>query len=287
MLIRVGYVVGYVLNQPTAMVFMANLHDVHADDTIIAEKIAFSPDVPVRHYVDLFGNKCMRVLAPAGEIRIVCYAVVQDSGVPEIFPVTAKETPITDLPDEALVYLMPSRFCESDLLMQAAWDLFGNTEPGWARVFAISSFANQRIAFDYAQARPTKSALDAYNERQGVCRDYAHLTIALCRAMNIPARYVSGYLSDIGVPPRPPMDFSGWSEVFLDGAWHTVDARSNFPRIGRYVIARGRDAGDVAFSTSFGPALLSHFEVWTDEITALDKDTVPEAFAGIVGVHSA
>jgi len=279
MLIRVGYVVGYHLNQPTPMVFMANIHESEAAKAIVEEKVAFSPTVPLRRYIDLFGNKCVRITAPAGEFRIIGHAVMADSGLPETFPIGAAETALTDLPDEALVYLMPSRFCESDLLMQAAWDLFGKTEPGWARAHAISTFANQRIVFDYSAARPTKSALDAYNERQGVCRDYAHLTIALCRAMNIPARYVSGYLSDIGVPPRPPMDFSGWAEVFLDGAWHTLDARSNFPRIGRFVMARGRDAGDVAFSTSFGSADLIQFEVWTEQVSDVEALSVPNALA--------
>lgn len=279
MLIRVGYVVGYHLNEPTPMVFMANIHTCEAEKAKVEEKVALSPSVPIRKYVDLFGNKCVRVTAPAGEFRIIGHAVMTDSGLPETFPIGAAETALADLPDEALVYLMPSRFCESDLLMQAAWDLFGNTEPGWARAHAISTFANQRIVFDYSTARPTKSALDAYNERQGVCRDYAHLTIALCRAMNIPARYVSGYLSDIGVPPRPPMDFSGWAEVFLDGAWHTLDARSNFPRIGRFVMARGRDAGDVAFSTSFGSADLIQFEVWTEQVSDVEALSVPNALA--------
>jgi transglutaminase-like putative cysteine protease len=192
---------------------------------------------------------------------------VRDCGLPDDVAPHARQHDVADLPHDTLLFLMASRYCETDRLMETAWSLFGSVPEGWARVQAICDFVHAHIAFDYMQARVTKSAADVYRERTGVCRDFAHLAVALCRCMNIPARYCTGYLGDIGVPPDPaPMDYSAWFEAYLDGRWYTFDARHNEPRIGRVVIARGRDAADVAISTTFGWNLLKNFTVWTDEI---------------------
>jgi transglutaminase-like putative cysteine protease len=225
------------------------------------------PIVPLATYYDAFGNLCTRLELPAGCIRISADGLLEDSGQPEMAFLSARETPIAALPHDTLGYLLPSRYCESDLLATEALRLFGRLAPGWSRVQAICDFVNQHVSFGYQFARYTKTALETYRERQGVCRDLAHLAIAFCRALNIPARYATGYLGDIGVPLVPaPMDFAGCMEVFLEGGWHTFDPRNNARRIGRLMIARGRDAADVAISTSFGPSYLQLFRVWTDEI---------------------
>jgi transglutaminase-like putative cysteine protease len=208
-------------------------------------------------------------VAPAGRIRIAGTGVVNDSGLPDPVVPGAVQHTVQDLPQEVLVFLLGSRYCETDHLSETAWRLFGHTPLGWARVQAICDFVHAHIRFDYADARPTRTAWEAFNERRGVCRDFAHLAVALCRCLNIPARYCTGYLGDMGTPPPyGPMDFAGWFEVYLGGAWHTFDARNNMPRIGRILIARGRDAVDVAISTTFGPNTLLSFKVWTDEIAA-------------------
>jgi transglutaminase-like putative cysteine protease len=200
-------------------------------------------------------------------MRIATDASIQDSGLPDAVEPQAEQHPVQDLPSDTLVYLLGSRYCETDRLSETAWSLFEQTPPGWARVHAISNFVNQHIAFGYQHARATKTALEAFHERCGVCRDFTHLGIAFCRCMNIPARYCTGYLGDIGVPPAAePMDFAAWMEVFLSGRWHVVDPRNNVPRIGRVLIAQGRDAADVALSSAFGPATLKVFKVWTDEL---------------------
>jgi len=192
---------------------------------------------------------------------------VQDSGLPEIPLMQARQHEVQALPQETLVFLLGSRYCETDCLSDIAWQLFSGTAEGWPRVQAICDFVHGHIAFGYEHADATKTALQAYHSGTGVCRDYAHLAIALCRCMNIPARYCTGYLGDIGIPPPyGPMDFAGWFEAYLGDAWHTFDARNNEPRIGRILIARGRDAADVAISTTFGPNVLEHFQVWTDEV---------------------
>ncbi len=208
-------------------------------------------------------------MAPAGRVRISASAVVNNSGKPDVQAFNASQHPVEELPDDALVYLLGSRYCETDLLSQAAWDLFGGAPLGWARVQAICDFVHRHIAFDYQRARPTRTAFEAFNERVGVCRDYAHLGLAFCRCMNIPARYCTGYLGDIGVPPSAdPMDFSGWFEAFIGGRWYTFDPRNNIPRIGRVLIGTGRDATDVPISNTFGPNTLSSFKVFTDEVIA-------------------
>jgi transglutaminase-like putative cysteine protease len=232
------------------------------------EALAIEPDVPATDFVDEFGNRSRRILAPAGTLRLTNDAVVQVDGLPDPVAPDAREIPIHELPPEVMPFLLASRYCEVDRLSDIAWNLFQNTPPGWARVQAIVDWVHDHIEFGYQYARSTKSAYDAYVEAQGVCRDFTHLAVTFCRCMNIPARYVTGYLGDIGVPISPdPMDFSAWFEVYLGGAWHTFDARHNKRRIGRILMAKGRDAVDVALTTSFGPSSLKKFVVWTDEVT--------------------
>jgi transglutaminase-like putative cysteine protease len=225
--------------------------------------------VETRTYRDLFGNQCRRFVAPAGDFSLWGDGTIQDDGSQDVIYPAAEEVPVSDLPDDCLVYLMGSRYCETDKLSQIAWDLFGQTKPGWSRVQAICDFVHQRIAFDYMGARSTRTAFEAYQEGVGVCRDYAHLGVALCRCMNIPARYINGYLGDIGVPIGSPDDFCAWMEVYIGGQWMTFDPRNNKPRIGRIVVARGRDAADVPLINSFGPHVLKSFRVWTYDVTKL------------------
>jgi transglutaminase-like putative cysteine protease len=234
--------------------------------------------VPLHRYRDGFGNLCTRLLAPPGQVRLAASGIVKDHGEPDAINEDARQHAIEDLPDDALVFLLASRYCDGDRLSDTAWSLFGRTSPGWPRVQAIVDYVHNHIAFGYEHARSTRTALDAYQERIGVCRDFAHLAIAFCRAMNIPARYCTGYLGDIGVPPCDlPMDFSAWFEVYLSGTWHTFDARHNAPRIGRIPVAYGRDAADVAISTTFGPNTLTGFTVLTEEIVA--AEVKPPIFA--------
>jgi len=267
MLIRLGYELIYDFPQATPMILNLNVHYSRSQDLVRADTIVTDPIVPLSMYRDGFGNWCTRAIGPPGEFRITADGIINDSGLTEPEFRHAFEHTIESLPDEALVYLLPSRYCETELLAPIAWSLFGGMMPGWNRVQAIVDWVHSHIVFDYQCARPTKTAYDVYNERVGVCRDYAHLAITLCRALNIPARYCTGYLGDIGVPPMDaPMDFAGWFEVYLSGAWHTFDPRNNQRRIGRVLIARGRDAADVAISMTFGPNRLSKFLVWTDEV---------------------
>lgn len=224
------------------------------------------PDVPIHAYIDAFGNQISRLTAPPGPITLLSDFVVRDSGEKDVVRPDARQHLISDLPDDVLMFLIPSRYCESDVLSPDAWRLFGGTPEGWPRVQAICDFVHNHIVFGYCYGRSSKTALDAYREGNGVCRDYAHLAVAFCRAMNIPARYCSGYLGDIGVPPGGPMDFCAWFEVYLDGQWFTFDARYNTPRIGRILMVRGRDAADCAMIMSFGPHSLQSFEVWCDEL---------------------
>jgi transglutaminase-like putative cysteine protease len=226
--------------------------------------------VPVTAYRDLFGNWCGRVLAPPGRFVLTADAVLRDTGQADVVDWAAQQTPVEYLPESVLVYLLGSRYCETDLLSETAWQLFGHGPTGWGRVQAICDFVNQRIQFGYHHARRTRSAWEAFNEGQGVCRDYARLAIALCRCMNIPARYCTGYLGDIRIPPIPgPMDFAGWFEAYLGDRWYTFDARNNTPRIGRVLMARGRDASDVALTSTFGPNTLTGFKVWADEVPVM------------------
>jgi transglutaminase-like putative cysteine protease len=265
--IRVGYEIIYNCPQETPMILMVNIHYSRAADIIQPDVFAADPWVPATSHRDAFGNWCTRIVAPPGRIRLTSQGVVRDTGQPDAVIGSARQHLVSELPEETLAFLLGSRYCETDLLSEAAWGLFSQTPPGWARVQAICDFVHNHIAFGYADARPTKTAWEAFNERKGVCRDYAHLAITFCRCMNIPARYCTGYLGDMGMPPPyGVMDFAAWFEVYLDGAWHTFDARNNVPRIGRVLMARGRDAADVAIATTFGPNTLESFKVWTDEI---------------------
>ncbi len=268
MQIRIGYSLSYQFEQPTPMIVTLNVHYSRASDLLGPDTMLTEPSTPYVSYRDSFGNWCNRVVAPAGRFRIFTDAVINDPGLPDAIVPDAVQHRVEDLPQETLLYLLPSRYCESDELAELAWERFGATPLGWPRVYAISEWVHDHITFGYHFARPTKTAGDAYREGNGVCRDYAHLGIALCRALNIPARYCTGYLADIDVPlPAGPMDFSGWFEVFLGGAWHVVDPRNLRPRIGRILIARGRDAADVAITTTFGPNTLLDFSVRTEQIS--------------------
>jgi len=264
--IRVGYELVYECPQPTPMLLMLNVHYSRASDIVTPDNLTTNPSVPITAYRDSFGNWCTRLVAPRGQIKITGTGLVRDTGVPDIVVPTARQTPVQELPEEALVFLLGSRYCETDRLSDIAWSLFGHLQPGWGMVQAICDYVHNHIYFNYQNARCTRTAWEAYNERTGVCRDFAHLALTLCRCMNIPARYCTGYLGDIGVPVNGPMDFAGWFEAYLDGKWYTFDPRNNMPRIGRILIARGRDATDVAISNTFGPNLLVSFKVWTDEI---------------------
>ncbi len=230
--------------------------------------IRTEPETPIETYTDMFANKCGRIELQAGSTTLWSDCLIEDSGAPDEYNWNARQHEIVDLPVETLTYLVASRYCESDKLSMLAWELFGTTPPGWARVQAISNWVHGHIRFGYEYARPTKTAIDVLNESTGVCRDFAHLFIALCRAMNIPARYASGYISDIGAVPQGACDFCAWSEVFLDGRWYTFDPRNNEPRIGRILMVRGRDAADVAMMTTFGEHQLARLQVWTDEVAA-------------------
>jgi len=267
--IKVGFEISHAAVQPTPMVVMLSIHPSRRADIVGAETIVAEPDVGIGFYRDSFGNICGRLVAPPGGVTLRGHALVRDSGLPDAVAPSAQQLPIDQLPDEVLLYLMASRYCETDKLTDIAWSLFGNTRPGWARVQAICDFVYDRVTFGYAHAHHMKSAHDVYEQRAGVCRDFAHLALTFCRCMGIPARYCTGYLGDIGVPPDPePMDFSGWFEAWLSGQWYTFDARHNVPRIGRILMATGRDAADVALTTSFGRMILTKFVVISDEVVA-------------------
>jgi len=249
------------------MILLLNIHFTRVSDLVIADQIIASPATPITAYRDGFGNWCSRIVAPPGDFRISTDALINDSGLPNAADSSAAQHAVEDLPAETLVFLLGSRYCETDRLSETAWALFGQTPPGWPRVKAICDFVHGHLTFGYQHARVTKTALEAFNERRGVCRDYTHLAITLCRCMNIPARYCTGYLGDIGVPASPePMDFSAWFEAYLGGRWHIFDPRNNIPRVGYVLIAQGRDAADVPISNTFGPNVLKSFKVWTDEV---------------------
>ncbi len=262
MLIRYGYDITISCNQPTAAVSLLTLDEERNRDLLAPEALVFTPAVPTTTYRDTFGNTCRRFTAPVGDLRMYSDATIRDSGAHDPIDHAAGEVSPSDLPDECLIYMLGSRYCETDKLSQVAWDLFQFVPPGWARVQAICDYAHDRIKFNYQAARSTRTAFDAHEERTGVCRDFAHLAITLIRCMNIPARYVNGYLGDIGVPVVDPMDFSAWIEVYLGGRWITFDPRNNIPRVGRIVVARGRDAADIPLINSFGPHWLKSFRVW-------------------------
>ena len=269
MLIQAGFDITFQCPEQTPMLLQLNVHPTRDADLLSRDVISSDPKLPMTSYLDLFGNRVTRVVAPPGQVTFSNRFVIQDSGELEETPPDTAFTPIALLPDEVLIYLIPSRYCDSDKLADFAWSTFGTLTGGYQRVREICDFVNSKIRFSYPDARPTRSASDSMHEGIGVCRDFAHLAIALCRCMNIPARYCTGYLGDIGVPVDVNrMDFSGWAEVYLDGRWYTMDARHNHPRIGRIVMGRGRDASDVPLSTAFGVANLIRFDVVTDEQAA-------------------
>ncbi|HEX7478141.1 MAG TPA: transglutaminase family protein [Polyangiales bacterium] len=270
MQIRVGYDIVYECPQPTPMILTLGVHYSRVSDLLKPDHLLITPSLPIASYRDSFGNWCSRIVAPVGLTRLTTDALVNDSGLPEpVAPLHATQRTVQSLPEETLLFLLGSRYCETDLLSETAWRLFSHTPLGVARVQAICNFVHDHISFGYEHANPTKTAFQVWNDRRGVCRDYAHLAITFCRCLNIPARYCTGYLGDIGVPAvDAPMDFSACFEAYLDDRWYTFDPRNNAPRIGRVLIARGRDAADVAISTSFGPNTLRSFRVWTDEVKA-------------------
>ena len=264
--IRAGYDIAFQCFQETPMVLMLSIEPARVVDLLSSHRIEFSPDIVSRDYLDMFGNTCTRIVAPPGLIEIRNDFLIADSGLPDAIAPDARQLEVGDLPDEVLIYLLGSRYCDTEKLSGLAWSLFSAVTPGWQRVQAICDYVHQRICFGYQHARSDRTAWEGHQERVGVCRDFAHLAVTLCRCMNIPARYCTGYLGDIGVPVDPaPMDFSAWFEVYLDGRWFTFDARHNHPRIGRTVMARGRDAADVAISTNFGAIQLAKFSVITEE----------------------
>lgn len=250
------------------MALMLNIHHTRAGDLVEPDRMATTPAVPMTAYRDGFGNWCTRLVAPAGRMQVSATALVNDTGEPDVVPTSRYQHAIQELPEESLVFLLGSRYCETDRLADIAWGLFGRSATGARRIYDICEYVHRHITFNYQDARPTRTAWEAFQERKGVCRDYAHLAIAFCRCMNIPARYCTGYLGDIGIPPPyGPMDFAAWFEAYIGDQWHTFDARNNTPRIGRVLIARGRDATDVAISNAFGPTVLERFTVWTDQVS--------------------
>ncbi len=271
MLIRAGYEVGLDLQSPSAMILLLFLEPARAGTVRRPGRLETEPRAEIEEFTDIFGNHSGRTFAPAGRITFRNDMVVEDSGESDPQSPDAVQHPVQYLPTETLPYLLSSRYCAVDTyLNDLAWQNFGGAMSGWERVGAVCDFVHDRLKFDYLRARSTRSALEAYEEETGVCRDFTHLAITLCRSLNIPARYATGYLGDIGVPPADsPMDFSAWFEVYLGDRWHTFDARHNVPRIGRIVMARGRDASDCAITTTFGPNSLGTFKVWTDEVTEI------------------
>jgi len=266
MLIRLGYEIQFDIPAPVSILTLLYVHPSRTAELIEPDEMTVSPAVPVSGYIDGFGNRVGRFEAPVGMLKLEGSTLINEPGVPDAVNLDAKEHPVEELPNEVLQFLLSSRYCEVDRLSATAVELFGWMPPGWSRVQAICNWVHYKVTFGYHHARASKTALDVYTERVGVCRDFQHLAITFCRALNIPARYATGYLGDIGVPARPPADFSAWFEVYLDGQWWTFDARNNMPRLGRVLMAVGRDASDVAITTSFGIANLIGFKVVSDVV---------------------
>ena len=267
MLIRVGYELVFDVPVPTPIMFLLYMHPSRHATLRQGERLVIEPAVEVHEFTDVFGNRCGLIHAPAGKVRFANDAIVRDSGLADPVSNSARQHGVEELPPEVLQFLLASRYCEVDRMQEIAWDLFARAPMGWAKVQAVCDWCHANVEFGYQHARSTKTAYDVYVERKGVCRDFMHLAITFLRCLNIPARYATGYLGDIGVPPvDSPMDFSAWFEVYLEGQWWTFDARHNRPRIGRVLMARGRDAVDCALTTSFGPTTLEKFLVWTDEV---------------------
>lgn len=269
MFIRIGYDIVFEFAAPTPMLLMLNTNPSEAHRLRGPDRPLTEPEVPTAEFTDWFGNRCHRLVAPTGTLQLFSDTVVEDDGQPDRVTSDAPQHPIEELPDGCLQFLLGSRYCEVAEMLPIAWELFGQTPPGWARVQAICDWVFEHVEFGYQYARPSKTARDVFHERRGVCRDFTHLAVTFCRCMNIPARYCNGYLGDIGVPPNPdPMDFNAWFEVYLGNRWHTFDARHNTPRIGRVLMTRGRDAVDIAMTTAFGANTLTKFIVLTEEVAA-------------------
>lgn len=263
--LRIGYDIQFQITAPVTIVALVNVHPTRVADLRASDQALIEPPSEVELYLDAFGNRCTRFVARPGTLRLRNLTTIRDSGLPDQVNLSAREVPVQELPHEAMPYLYNSRYCEVDRFSTIALELFGAVAPGWSRVQAVCDWVHQRVNFGYQYARPTKTALDVYTERFGVCRDFQHLAVTMCRALNIPARYVTGYLGDIGVPVSDtPMDFSAWFEAYLEDRWWTFDARHNQPRIGRVLMATGRDASDVAITTSFGATILKHFSVTSE-----------------------
>ncbi len=271
MKIRAGYEISYDCPQATPMIITLSVHPSLRSNLLTTDQMTITPAVPATEYWDRYGNICQVIRAPAGRTTLSADFLIQDSGAPDEIAAEATQAPLETLPVDTLVYLLGSRYCETDRLSNFAWSTFGKIPQGWALVQAIVDFVHDHVTFGYPHANVARTAYDTFTEGKGVCRDFAHLAVTLCRCMNVPARYCTGYLGDIGVPPDPaPMDFSAWFEAYIGDRWYTFDARHNTPRIGRILIARGRDATDVAITTSFGPHQLVGFNVVTDEVKAAE-----------------
>ncbi|MDB5687487.1 MAG: transglutaminase [Rhizorhabdus sp.] len=271
MLIRAGYEIRFEAAVPAPMLALLSIHPSRNKDLRTPHRIMASPEVPIYDYLDAFGNTCTRLVVPSGGVTLTADFVVEDSGEVDVRAPDGPQMPVAELPDDVLHFLLGSRYCETDRLMQTAWAEFGHITSARDRVEAIVAFVHNHITFGYEHARSDKTAWNGYQEQLGVCRDFAHLAITLCRCMNIPARYCTGYLGDIGIPASDaPMDFSAWFDVYIGGDWYTYDARHNFPRIGRILMARGRDATDTALTTNFGPAELTSFIVRCDEVQSVE-----------------
>lgn len=268
MMLRLGYDVQFQIPSTVAMVALLNVHPSRVADLRAPDEVRVEPGTQVENFIDSFGNRCTRFVAQQGRLRLSNLTLLQDPGFADQVKYDARELPVQELPSHILGYLLNSRYCEVDRFATIASELLGNVPPGWGRVQAICDWVHEKVSFGYQYARPTKTALDVFAERFGVCRDFQHLAVTLCRALHIPARYATGYLGDIRVPAAPsPMDFSAWFEVYLEDRWWTFDARYNCPRFGRVLIATGRDASDVAMTTSFGMANLTYFSVVSEELT--------------------
>jgi transglutaminase-like putative cysteine protease len=267
MQIRYGFDIALELAQPTTILAMMDVHSDFRRCVAAETDLELSPAMAAERFVDGGGNIVTRLSAPAGSVSLRLEGVFVSEGREDEVDVGAEAVAASDFPPDMLPFLWPSRYCETDLLSDFAWANFGAVKGGWARVQAICDFVHQRLRFSYPEARPTRTASEALAEGVGVCRDFTHLAVALCRCLNIPARYCNGYLGDIGVPPDPaPMDFNAWFEAFLGDRWFIFDPRHNRPRIGRILISRGRDAADIPMITTFGPHALTRFVVVTEEI---------------------
>ena len=278
MLILSEFDIQFHLPFSTPMVALLNLHPslaprLRSADELRIEHLASADPaenvvIPSTSYFDSFGNRCARFVAPAGHLKLSSENTIDAEPTPDPVYASARQLRIEDLPSEVLQFLLASRYCEVDRFVPIAQDLFGSVPEGWARATAIRDWVHDKVSFSYNAARSTKTAMDVFTERIGVCRDFQHLAVTLSRCMNIPARYVTGYIGDIRMPPAGPGDFSAWYQVFLDGQWMDLDARHNYPRLGRILMATGRDAADVAITTSFGAAHLTYFYVESNEIDA-------------------